>query len=377
VGGRVKVQYTKWDGRLHWHFDLDVLGEDAYGLWLAARPGCVLQRGSEPSRVERDGVACLVPHVGRWIAYFNLSNDPPVYIDVTDLPVVADGIVRAIDIDLDVVRLPDGTVFIDDEDEFVEHQALFAYPPDVVAATRATADALAADVRGRVEPFGDASLPWLARVAAAPYDTSAIRRAYAAFPGGASEYAARFGEDIVRNEFDRGIIDEAIGDAARVLDVGCGPAQVASYVESRGMFGVGVDLTAEMLVAAQARLGTPPLVNGDVLSLPFGSSSFDTAVAWYSVHNLPRAVLRAAVVELARVVRSGGTLLITTHGGEGETEHHYDGPAGADTVLMTYYSLDELAAVVAGCGFTEVRRFQRPPEPHEHQATKISLLARR
>ena len=70
---------------------------------------------------------------------------------------------RAVDLDLDVIRLPDplppvesapwdvppagpGEVFVDDEDEFAEHQVLYGYPADVVAAAQASCDAL---VRGR------------------------------------------------------------------------------------------------------------------------------------------------------------------------------------------------------------------------------------
>lgn len=160
----MRVEFTKWDGRLHWHFDLDPLGEDEHGLWLAGRPGCRLQRGAEPPQLEVHGFACLVPHQGRWIAYFNASQDPEIYIDVTDEPIRGDGFVGAIDLDLDVLRWRDGRVTIDDEDEFAEHQVRFGYPAEVITATEMTAHTLVDRVTSRTEPFDRAAERWLALV---------------------------------------------------------------------------------------------------------------------------------------------------------------------------------------------------------------------
>ena len=42
-------------------------------------------------------------------------------------------VLRAVDLDLDVVRGPTGRVWVDDEDEFAEHQVAFDYPDDVVS----------------------------------------------------------------------------------------------------------------------------------------------------------------------------------------------------------------------------------------------------
>ena len=46
------------------------------------------------------------------------------------------------DLDLDVVRELDGRVWVDDEDEFAEHQVSFGYPPEVIDAARASTDRL-------------------------------------------------------------------------------------------------------------------------------------------------------------------------------------------------------------------------------------------
>lgn len=110
------------------------------------------------------GLACLVPHAGRWIAHFALDANPEgayVYINVTDEPLVTEDAVTAVDLDLDVVGWRDGRVDLEDNDEFEKHAALFSYPTKVVTAARVTAQELVTAVRSRDEPFGRAYERWV------------------------------------------------------------------------------------------------------------------------------------------------------------------------------------------------------------------------
>ena len=52
------------------------------------------------------------------------------------VPVVTYVVLRAIDLDLDVLRVPSGRVWVDDEDEFAEHRLSFGYPPELVTPAR-------------------------------------------------------------------------------------------------------------------------------------------------------------------------------------------------------------------------------------------------
>ena len=138
------------------------------------------------------------------------------------------------------------------------------------------------------------------------FDARPVRHAYEAI---ADEYAATFADEITANEFDRAVIDDAVADLdsdAVVADIGCGPGQVAAYLNSRGRWAVGLDLTPAMLAIARQRNPTLSLVGGDVRALPLRDAAVDGAVAWYSLHNLPRASLPAALSELGRALRPGG-----------------------------------------------------------------------
>jgi uncharacterized protein len=166
-GRDVRLVFTKFDGSLHWHQTVQYLGEDEHGIWLGSRAGSMAQRGSEPPvRFEAPFVQ-LITADQWWTAAF---NDPPawseVYCDIsTPARWISPSQVTMIDLDLDVVRRrPAGNVFVDDEDEFAEHQVHFGYPPDVITRAEQTAAWLLAAVSAGTEPFGSAAEQWLAKV---------------------------------------------------------------------------------------------------------------------------------------------------------------------------------------------------------------------
>jgi hypothetical protein len=165
----VHVRYTKWDGSLHWHFDMARLGEDEHGIWLGAPAGTPLRRGDSVTKIS-PAFAALMPS-GLWTAVFNdVTPDSPfgydLYIDVCTPPVWDGDTVTAIDLDLDVVRTLDGEVRLEDEDEFVEHAAAMDYPQHIVAAARAAAAAMFTAVEAGDEPFDEVGRAWLARAMA-------------------------------------------------------------------------------------------------------------------------------------------------------------------------------------------------------------------
>lgn len=88
-----------------------------------------------------------------------------MYVDITDVPVWTvdrdQAAVRMADLDLDVVAPMREPVFVDDEDEFAEHQVRLGYPEAVIATARRECDTVYAEVCGRVEPYGTVGLTWL------------------------------------------------------------------------------------------------------------------------------------------------------------------------------------------------------------------------
>ena len=75
--------------------------------------------------------------------------------------------VRCVDLDLDVIREPDGRIWIDDEDEFELHQITLDYPADVIdAAARSCQDVFDAMTAGEA-PFDGSAYRWIEKLRAA------------------------------------------------------------------------------------------------------------------------------------------------------------------------------------------------------------------
>jgi demethylmenaquinone methyltransferase/2-methoxy-6-polyprenyl-1,4-benzoquinol methylase len=105
----------------------------------------------------------------------------------------------------------------------------------------------------------------------------------------------------------RFLVERLPRDGGHVLDVATGTGLVAAELLDRGFRVTGVDQSAEMLAQARRRFGPgAELVEASAESLPFDDGAFDHLTLTYLLRYVadPGATLR----ELARVVRSGGTV---------------------------------------------------------------------
>ncbi|MGH7893378.1 MAG: methyltransferase domain-containing protein [Candidatus Binatia bacterium] len=110
------------------------------------------------------------------------------------------------------------------------------------------------------------------------------------------------------------IIDElaTLPRAARGLDIGCGRGWYIAALRGAGPRMTGIDMSIRQLAAAAEHLGRGvPLVQGSVLALPFRNDAFDFAYVINVLHHVaPPAAQRAALAEIARVVRPGGRVFV-------------------------------------------------------------------
>jgi len=93
--------------------------------------------------------------------------------------------------------------------------------------------------------------------------------------------------------------------AGRLLEIGCGEGGNLYHLGGRTGF-VGIDLSAEKVRHAAARLPAVRFARSDAARLPFGDAAFDAVLIRDLLHHVSD---RAAVMgEAARVLRPGGTL---------------------------------------------------------------------
>ena len=100
---------------------------------------------------------------------------------------------------------------------------------------------------------------------------------------------------------------------ARVLDLACGTGDLLLALErDAGRQLIGSDFCHPMLTAAQTKIRhdrlKSVLVESDALALPFPDSSLDLITIAFGYRNL--ANYRAGLIEVRRVLRSGGALAI-------------------------------------------------------------------
>ena len=96
----------------------------------------------------------------------------------------------------------------------------------------------------------------------------------------------------------------------RVLDVACGTGNAALVAHHAGAIVTGLDASPRLLEAARERVPCAEFVDGDAAQLPFEDGQFDAAVSVFGAIFARPAEKTAA--EIARVVRPGGRVVITT-----------------------------------------------------------------
>jgi SAM-dependent methyltransferase len=104
-------------------------------------------------------------------------------------------------------------------------------------------------------------------------------------------------------------------DRGRVLEIGVGTGQLALPLHDAGIPVVGLDLARPMmekLLEKAGRRSPLPLVQADATRMPIRDRAFGGAYLRWVLHLIP--AWREALVEMVRVVRPGGVILISIGG---------------------------------------------------------------
>ena len=168
-GAPVRVVMTKWGELPHWEFDAVLLGSDEHGDWIGTPAGTFMSRPGAEITTPVDQVT-LVPPPGTdlqrsWLATFHAVGGPvKVYVDIATPPVWDGAVLRAVDLDLDIAIGVDGEVWVEDEDEFAQHQLLYGYPKEVTAVAPVSCAQMLARMIAGFAPFDGSAEAWLALV---------------------------------------------------------------------------------------------------------------------------------------------------------------------------------------------------------------------
>lgn len=139
-----------------------------------------------------------------------------------------------------------------------------------------------------------------------------------------SEFAFAFSEtrSSAQTRLDR--IVAYIGDAGKILDVGCGNGRLAERLDREGKRAryVGVDASPQMITLARVRQTRLRHVTADFIlanitqpnwSAPLAHETFDIAIALAVLHHIPSFALRARVLGDLRTLLAPGARLVLTN----------------------------------------------------------------
>ena len=186
------------------------------------------------------------------------------------------------------------------------------------------------------------------------YQQASVSHAYEAsyFETGRSQYLKRFEHRVRKGVRQLLAAREFAPHARRVLDVGCSAGYMMQAASDLGLEGVGLDCSA-FAISLCAERGLQAL-EGHFDAMPFADATFDIVTAKHTLEHVvdPRAALR----EVARVLRPGGVALIMVPDADYWKRHllpnrgSYFRPDRAGWQHHVYYGASQLQAMAQACG---------------------------
>jgi ubiquinone/menaquinone biosynthesis C-methylase UbiE len=135
-----------------------------------------------------------------------------------------------------------------------------------------------------------------------------------------------------------------------ILDVPCGMGRFTGAIRAAGHRPVNVDLNVGMLQRAKERYEGLPLVQGNVMRLPFADAAFDAAICFRLLHHLPDNLILDTLTELKRVA---GTVLTTFY--DTRSIKYRRKTLLGKTVSGQYYSAAHMASLCRASGWSTTR----------------------
>ncbi|WP_127472984.1 class I SAM-dependent methyltransferase [Microbacterium sulfonylureivorans] len=193
-----------------------------------------------------------------------------------------------------------------------------------------------------------------------------VRRAYSRR---AAEYIDLLGSMEAVHPSDLQLVSAwADGLDGDVIDVGCGPGHWTNFLVERGVDARGVDAVPAFIAHARNSYPGVSFTLGSLESLDAATGSVSGVLAWYSlIHYTPESI-RVPLIEMGRVLKPGGRLLIGYLASAAIEEYaHAVTPAWR-------WPVDALRAELDATGFDTVQTDTRQPPGERPQG---SIIARR
>lgn len=147
---------------------------------------------------------------------------------------------------------------------------------------------------------------------------------------------------MTRQRFVVQLVEAGLPRGSKILDVGCGPGEIAAKLMQHGYEVWGLDIAEPMIRHACERCGTSHFRVGDIEHIPFQDGTFDGVVCVGVLEYLDAD--GGALREIERVLKPGGRAVLST-----------------PNALCPWHHMDRaVAAAEALYGFAKYRLRGRP-----------------
>lgn len=199
------------------------------------------------------------------------------------------------------------------------------------------------------------------------------------YDSAAEAYAEQLSDELAKKPLDRHLLNrfaEETRGKGLVAELGCGPGQVAAYLNQQGVTIFGVDFSSQMVAVARKKNPQIEFCVEDMRTLKADDASLCGIVLFYSIVHFDLTELPAVFREARRVIRDGGLAIIAFHAGEFVVHR--------DELFGVPVSLDFLAhnpqRVIDALGtarFKVIEEIYRDPyEGAEYPSRRCYLIAR-
>jgi len=196
----------------------------------------------------------------------------------------------------------------------------------------------------------------------------------------ADEYAHKYLDEFDHKPVDRQLLDRfsrEVSGKGRAIDLGCGPGQVARYLAACGVDCMGIDLSPQMVERARRANPTITFQQGDMRKLDFPDGALAGIAAFYSIIHIPRDEIPCVLLELSRVLKPGGLLLMSFHAGD-ETRHVEEFFGKRVSLDFRFFRREEMEKQLRAAGFSVEDVIERPPYPEvEAQTNRVYIFSRK
>ncbi len=172
---------------------------------------------------------------------------------------------------------------------------------------------------------------------------------------------------------------DRIDPKGRVLDLACGPGNLAQFLLKRSpeLQWIGLDLSTEMIKIARTTLPQAEFLVRDIRTPGYAADSFEAVVASFALPYLDDREASEFIATIGRLVKQGGLIYLSCMEGKG-SRYETASFSGGNLIYLNYFSEVFLREAFAANGLEIVKLFKQDyPEPDGSVTLDLIFILRK